>query len=101
MNNEEVVKDFLCKKEAFSNTRNLSSTGNRLFSYSTCIAEYNKDGILYINLTKYSRTTSHHQSILLAKLSGINYKLIYNIEYNKVHIVPKDEEIVYYNKLSN
>ena len=43
---------------------NLEWSGYKLYSYNTCIAQF-KDDLLYINLTKYSRTTSVHQNILI------------------------------------
>lgn len=89
MKNIDVVKAFSNKEKARSSTGSLESTGDRLYSYSTCIAEYDKHGRLYINLTKYSCTTSHHQSILNRLLYSNSFEILYNIERNKVHIVPK------------
>lgn len=97
MKNKDVVIAFLQREKANSSTYNLRSTGNCLYSYFTCIAEFNKDGNLYINLTKYSLTTSRHQTLLNKYLEKNNFKFIYNIEYNvernKTHIVPKNERI--------
>lgn len=36
-------------------------TGNKLFSYSTCIAQRLSDGRIIKNITRYSNTTSKHQ----------------------------------------
>lgn len=61
MNNKEVCKAFSYKEKATGS--NLMSTGDKLFSYSTCIAEW--DGAyLILNKTKYSTTTSKHQTYL-------------------------------------
>lgn len=49
---------------------NMHSTGDRLFSYGTCIAEC-KDGKLILNLTKYSRSTTRQQSYMLAACIGL------------------------------
>lgn len=53
-------------KEAFSRcmpaeSLNMTSTGNKLFSYYTVIAQLHEDSVI-INHTYYSNTTSHHQS---------------------------------------
>lgn len=58
----EVVEAFLNKESASGS--NCYSTGNKLFSYSTCIGQYIND-ILYVNVTKYSPTTSKLQNVLL------------------------------------
>jgi hypothetical protein len=63
--NKGVVESFIRGVESESFTGSLYSTGNRLMSYSTCIAEWTKNGNLRINMTKYSVTTSKHQSYLL------------------------------------
>ena len=93
MRNEEVVIAFLHRERAKSSTGSLWSTGDCLYSYSTCIAEYTKDGKLYVNLTKYSTTTSHHQTLVNRHLFNADPRFVYEIERNRVHIVPKDERI--------
>ena len=92
MRNEEVVIAFSHRERAKSSTGSLWSTGDCLYSYSTCIAEYTKDGKLYVNLTKYSTTTSHHQTLVKGHLFNVAYRFVYEIARNKVHIIPKDEE---------
>lgn len=57
MKNKEVVEAFLSGDVATGS--NLRSTGYKLFSYRTCIAEW-YDGYLLINITRYSNTTSKH-----------------------------------------
>lgn len=93
MRNEEVVIAFSHREEAKSSTGSLWSTGDCLYSYSTCIAEYDKDGRLYVNLTKYSTTTSHHQTLVKRHLFNTAYRFLYHIERNKAHIVDKQDRI--------
>lgn len=61
MTNKNVVEQFLNKQEAYTN--NLHSTGIKLYSYSTVIAQWHND-VLLGNATKYSITTSKHMSYL-------------------------------------
>lgn len=96
MTNKEVIEAFLRGQRAANSTGSLSSTIDCLYSYSTCIAEYNKDGILYINGTKYSNTSSRHVTLLKRAMSCRNPKIVFNVERNSVHIVPKDERIYMY-----
>lgn len=93
MKNEEVVIAFSHREKAESSTGSLWSTGDCLYSYSTCIAEYTKYGVLYINLTKYSKTISHHQTLVNRHLSNSVYRFVYGIERGKIHIVPENERI--------
>lgn len=64
MKNEDVVKGFMNHREC--KNRNMCSMHNKLYSYSTCIAQWSDDKngvpVLYINNTKYSQTTSKHCS---------------------------------------
>lgn len=64
MKNSEVVEAFLRKGMANNSTGSLHSTGTKLFSYATCIAEWEDkewdNDTLIINLTKYSVTSSKH-----------------------------------------
>jgi len=61
MRNKDVINKFLQLLPAMSS--NLYSTGHSLINYSTCIAEWS-DNCIYINITKYSRTTSKNQNLL-------------------------------------
>ena len=92
MRNEEVVIAFSHRERAKSSTGSLWSTGDCLYSYSTCIAEYTKDGKLYVNLTKYSTTTSHNQTLVKRHLFDAAYRFVYEIARNKVHIISNVEE---------
>ena len=91
MSNENVIKNFLEKKQAKTPLRNiingyysykgrtLWTRENELINYSTRIA-YIEGNNLYINVKKYSSTTSHIQSKI--KLLGKKYN--YNIvEYQE------------------
>lgn len=44
------------------------SNGTSLYSYSTELVACGRDGQLYLNVTKYSPTTSGHQNALAATL---------------------------------
>lgn len=91
MRNEEVVIAFSHKERATNSTGSLWSTGDCLYSYNTCIAEYDKEGKLYVNLTKYSKTTSNHQTIVCKYLHSKIYEIVYCVDRDKAHIVTKDK----------
>lgn len=61
MKNKDVVRRFIDKE--FASGSNLYSSGNKLFSYNTCIAQWWNDMII-INDTRYSSSTSRHQYYL-------------------------------------
>lgn len=75
MRNIEVIKQFLNKSSGNSDTKNLISDGVRLFNYNTCIAEWTDDFVLF-NVTKYSRSTSRIQSMILGELKKLIYKSV-------------------------
>ena len=63
--NEDVVNSFYEGKPNESD--NMSTDGHKLLSYSTAIAErVVSDGktVIIKNVTRYSNTTSKHQSLL-------------------------------------
>lgn len=90
MTNEKVILQFLDKKAGHTPNRDitngvyvykgctLKTNGLELINYSTRIA-YWQSGKLYINIHKYSSTTSHIQSKLkrLAQERGVDI-----VEYN-------------------
>lgn len=82
MNNSEVVKAFLRKGMANNSTGSLHSTGTKLFSYTTCIAEWEDkewdNDTLIINLTKYSNTSSRHLYYLMRNYQG-NYHTVLRV----------------------
>lgn len=81
MKNIDVIRKFFRRAKASSSNGNLRSTGDRLFSYNTCIAEWCSPRTLYegeaveirsytlvINVTKYSRSTSRIQTMLMSEI---------------------------------
>jgi len=91
MKNENVIKKFLEREQAHTPLRDivngcysykgrtLYTKDNELINYSTRIA-YIKDNTLYINVKKYSSTTSKIQS----KIKYLGKKYNYNIvEYQE------------------
>ena len=82
MSNIEVIKRFLNKQPGHTPTRitmngykemTLKTNGLELINYSTRIA-YHQDNKLYINISKYSSTTSKIQSKL--KELAYNYDIV-------------------------
>lgn len=62
VSNEKVIESFLNQDTDYIQNRSVRVSRNKLFSYSTCIAQFgniNKNR-LYINRTRYSNTTSKH-----------------------------------------
>lgn len=61
--NRAVIEAFLDRKEAKSGS--MSSEFGKLYSYSTVIAQWNKEGTgLIVNSRRYSPTTTRQQSEL-------------------------------------
>ncbi len=60
MSNIYTIEQF--KKGKPCKSKSVTSTGDKLFSYSTIICQRLEDGTTIGNITKYSPTTSHHQS---------------------------------------
>lgn len=88
ISNEKVVESFIQHK--YAKNRNLKSTGVKLYSFDTCIAQwYAKDGII-INKTKYSTSTNKHQYLLNYLLKNVDDILIL-----EVNDIPKDETSLY------
>lgn len=87
MRNEDVIKTFLEKKQAKTPLRNiingyysykgrtLWTRDNELINYNTRIA-YIEDNTLYINVKKYSNTTSHIQSKIKYLGKEYNYNIV-------------------------
>jgi hypothetical protein len=61
MRNKEVVEGF--RDGLMCHSEHLYSEFGKLYSYSTCIAQWVGDRV-YLNCTKYSVTTSRHQSLV-------------------------------------
>jgi hypothetical protein len=70
MTTYELVKEFIqgAEKGKASGGR-LYIEGNKLMNYNTCLAEAS-GGVWYLNMTKYSRTTTTHQNRLHRELLG-------------------------------
>ena len=74
MTNENVIRQFLGNAIGESHTGNLVSENNKLLNYNTCLAQWiciNPEAPygeqrykLFVNVTKYSVTTSKIQSKL-------------------------------------
>ena len=87
MSNENVIKKFLEKEQAKTplrtivngyysyKGRTLWTRENELINYSTRIA-YIEDNTLYINVKKYSNTTSHIQSKIKMLGKKYNYSIV-------------------------
>lgn len=94
MKNKEVCKEFICHRVASGS--NLVSTGDKLFSYNTCIAQWHSNGVIY-NETKYSSTTSRHQSYLKSAIThNIGWEravIVDNINFNTRDLTPDYERI--------
>ena len=92
MSNEKVILLFLQKKEGHTPTRDipngyytyrgntLESTGEELINYKTRIA-YWKENKIYLNIKKYSVTTSKIQS-----------KIKYLAHQNNIEVIEQDGE---------
>lgn len=64
--NRDIVEAFINGKVLHN--ANMISTGDRLFSYNTCIAEKYKERMLdkcIVNETTYSVTTTKHHNLLM------------------------------------
>ena len=69
MKNSEVAKAFVYNYVNNAKTTNVEFTSNKLYSYSTVIAQRLDDGRIILNETKYSVSTSRHQHYLRFYLS--------------------------------
>ena len=86
MKNKDVVLAFLKKEEAWGS--HLYSTGKRLISYNTTIAEWYGDCYLLVNHTRYSNSTSKQQSYLRGEL--VNNSNIIELCLNGIDINTHD-----------
>lgn len=64
MTNSDICKVFVngTKSNAKTLSMHINYDGSKLFSYNTCIAQKLSNGAIIVNSTKYSQTTSKHQS---------------------------------------
>lgn len=73
MRNVDVCEEFARGNEA--NGSNLSTDGERLWSYGTVIAQRVR-GRVIMNLTKYSVTTSRHQNYMRRALRYVETETV-------------------------
>lgn len=87
MKNSQIVEDFFngYKSEYKNKSRSVRIEKNKLFSYDTCIAQY-VNGICYMNLTKYSSTTSKIQ-YLIKQYITINTRICKDVPRDSSSIV--------------
>lgn len=66
MKNKDLCIDFVAGTAAglAANNMSVSYDGMRLYSYETVIAQRLKNGVILVNYTRYSVTTSRHQYYL-------------------------------------
>ncbi len=81
VNNRDVAIAWAMGQEAQgSNFRSVWREGEGLCldSYSTCIGQIIEDGTIIVNRTRYSSTTSKHQSYMMSAIwqKGLNNKVI-------------------------
>lgn len=73
LKNAEVIKLFVCGNSCHNGSLHVTNVRGiyRLYSYATCICEIDPHRkMCIINATKYSQTTSGHQSLLYDALRG-------------------------------
>lgn len=100
--NKEVAEAFVAGKTMAN--ANMTSTGDRLFSYHTCIGEsfINKQTELcfIINETSYSNTTARHRNLMLNTLNKLLFQG-FIIQVTRVDNVPIGTQSLkqYYNDI--
>lgn len=86
MRNQEVISKFVNFAESAA-TANVRSTGDKLLSYYTCIAQRH-EGKIIVNVTRYSITTSKLQNNLRYELSGYDVIEVTNVPIGTCNLVP-------------
>lgn len=78
----EVIDKFISRE--YGSGSNCMSTGERLYSYNTCIGQW-VGNVLYINTTKYSNTTTKLQNYLSFKTRNysLGIEILDNINKNQ------------------
>ena len=76
---KEVIDKFVSKQ--YGSGSNCMSTGEKLYSYNTCIGQWVGD-VVYINITKYSNTTTKLQNYLLFKAGYLSIEVLEDIPKN-------------------
>ena len=81
MKTKEVAERFADGKTGVGNS--VFSTGDKFFSYSTCLAQWvddNIDEFIILNETKYSVTSSRHYGVMRSELpSCIRRKIVKDV----------------------
>lgn len=79
---KEVIDKFVCKQ--YGSGSNCMSIGEKLYSYNTCIGQW-VGNVVYINITKYSNTTTKLQNylVLKARNCGLDVVILDNIFKNQ------------------
>lgn len=86
MKNSEVAKAFVFGVEGEAG--NFSTSNGRAFSYETVIAQY-INGIIYLNGTYYSNTTSKHLGLIKrALLSDQEVVVLKDIPMGVYDLIP-------------
>ena len=80
--NKDVVLSFINGLSAYNT--NLRSTGSKLYLYNTCIAEHlgfiNGCETIIVNKTKYSKTISTIQNMLIDILNKLGVYRVYIVD---------------------
>lgn len=74
MTNRQIC-DIFAKSNVEGKVLSMHIDGDRLFSYGTCIAQKIGNNEVIFNVTKYSNTTSHHQSYARQALAHWGYTI--------------------------
>lgn len=85
MKNKDVIDAFLTGENHCKTGSMEFIPPDKLYSYSTCIAEYDDEELL-VNMSKYSVTTTRHQSELIRQIGQIPCTLLTNIPRNIVSL---------------
>ena len=90
MRNNEVIDNFLNQKNPYlkNSTGSLHTCFNRLYSYNICIAQFEKD-TLFVNVTKYSVTSSIHVNKVLNKARSLNIPI-----FTVIGIVENSQKLI-------
>lgn len=89
----EAIEDFVNTKSCRA-ASNLFSKDNKLFNWTTVIAQWFGD-ILVINNTWYSRTTTKHQNKLFyyAEKNRIPHYEVFNVPFGKNDLTKYYEKV--------
>ena len=81
-----MVVGAFCKREAAANA-SMSSSGDKLFSYKTCIAQVNGN-LLILNDSKSTTTTAKHKGILRRVHKWKTIQLVQNVPTGATDLIP-------------